>query len=193
MSPSEMRVVFIDTNGTTLALLGAALRQVNHGRDKPIQVVARSRDDLFDNTRIAECVAEVRRADALILLPHGGAESIPGFDLLVAAAQGRIIHLQTSAAAPETFDLARDTSTDFGAAAYARRNAYLAKGGIANLVNLLRTLAGDGSPQTEPPPPTDVPTEGLYHPDYDGADNTADYLAWARARRGADERVPGRR
>lgn len=190
MSPSEMCFVFVDTNGTTLALLGAALRQVNHGRDKPIQVVARSRDDLFDNTRIAECVAEVRRADALILLPHGGADSIPGFDQLVAAAQGRIIHLQTSAAAPETFDLARDTSTDFGAAAYARRNAYLAKGGIANLVNLLRILAWDGSPQTEPPPPADVPTEGLYHPGYDGADNTADYLAWARARLGVDEQAP---
>ncbi len=190
MSKPESRFVFIDTTGNTLALLGPAVRQVNTEHGANIHVVARSRDDLFDGNRVAACVAEVRRAEALILLPHGGADSIPGFTQLVEAARGKVLHVQTSAGAPETFDLARETSPDFGSVAHLRRNAYLAKGGIANLVSLLRFLAWDGTAESEPPLPVDVPTEGLYHPAYGGPDRTADYLAWARDRLSFDESVP---
>lgn len=188
--PDAHTFVFIDAAGSSLALLGPAVRLANEGLGATIRVVARSRDDLFDRRRVGECAERVREADALILLPHGGAESIPGFDQLVDAAKGRLIHLQTSTGAPETFDLARQLSVDFGGPDFMRRSAYLSQGGLENLANLLRFLAWDHAPGTEPEPPRPVACQGIYHPAYRGDDTTSVYLDWARRRLGASGEVP---
>ncbi|MCW2274814.1 cobaltochelatase CobN [Rhodoblastus acidophilus] len=189
MSVAERRFVFVDATGLSLAALGVALRQVNAERATPIRVVSRGHADLADEARIADCVEAIRDADALVLLPHGGAESIPGFELMVEAARGKTIHVQTSCNSPESFALAQEFSRDFGGDAFVRRNDYITKGGVENFANLLRFMACDGGGALLPSP-RDMPTEGIHHPDYSGPDDPDSYLSWARRRIGASPSAP---
>lgn len=175
MSQPERLIVVLDSTGGTLANLGVALRRLN---GSGLRVEARSRDDLFDSRAIDRVAALVEQATALILLPHGGSESIPGFDRLIAAAAGRLIHVQPAPASPESLTLAQAHSTDFDSPAWRRRVAYLVEGGIDNLTALLRFLGGDA----DAPPVRPVPVDGLYHPAYAGPDEPEAYLAWARGR-----------
>lgn len=190
MTARKRAYVFIDSSGSSLALLGAAVRLANEGRAASFEIVARSSADLFDQQRIAECVGRVAAADGLVMMPHGGTESIPDFDRFVSAAQGKLIHFQTTPLVPETFEVAREISADFGSPDFIRRNAYLSEGGVENLTNLLRFLVWDGVTAPEPPPPRRVACQGIHHPAWRGEDDAAEYLAWARRRLETDETAP---
>jgi cobaltochelatase CobN len=184
MPRNDRTVVVVDSTGAALPNLGRAIRAFPPTLG--LRVVARSKDDLFDRRSIAACAAEIARAEALILIPHGGTESIPGFDELVAAGTNALVHIQVSAGSPESLQLAKIHCPDFGTPAFARRQGYLAKGGPNNLRHLLRALGGeDDVPEAE-----DVPIQGIYHPDYSGPSDPDAYLSWARARLGQDENAP---
>lgn len=192
--PGGRRFVVLDATGSTLSLLGGALRKANAGRDVPLSVVGRSRDDLFDARRIEDTARLIAGVDGVIVLPHGGAESIPGFDRLMEAAAGVPVHIQVSAGSPESVGLARALSADFGTDAFGRRTAYLARGGEDNLARLLAYLAWDpASGAQDPGPARPMATEGIFHPHYSGPDDVEVYLDWARHRlgRGTDAPVIG--
>ncbi|EPY01830.1 cobaltochelatase subunit CobN [Magnetospirillum fulvum] len=176
MSQPESLIVVIDSTGSSLGNLGQAVRTVGPGLG--LAVAARSRDDLFDRAAIERAAALVATAHAVIILPHGGTESIPGFETIIAAAAGRLVHVQPAPASPEGMAIAKDHSSDFGSPAYRRRTAYLAQGGPENLANLLRFVRGD----EDAPPPAPVPIDGVYHPAYAGPSDPDSYLAWARGR-----------
>jgi cobaltochelatase CobN len=184
MPPSDVTVAVIDATGAILSNLGRAARSLPP--ELGVRVMARSREDLSGPRPIAACAEEIAKADMLILIPHGGAESIPGFDQLAEAGKDIPIHVQVSAGSPESLELARRFSADFGTPAFARRQAYLAKGGPDNLRHLLRFLAGG----EDVPPAADVPIQGIYHPDYAGPSDPDAYLAWARTRLSRDESAP---
>lgn len=180
-------VAVVDATAMHLPALGAAAR-----RAVGVRVAARCRDDLFDAARIRAFCDEVRAADVLIVLPHGGRESIPGLDAMLEAATGKLVHIQATSMSADELALAKEASTAFGSDDYRRRYAYLRRGGPDNALSLLHFVArGCGVDAPEPAPPQALATEGLYHPDYRGADAVDDYLAWARARAGADAPVIG--
>ena len=188
MSRSEAMVLVIDATGTHLPALAAAVRRLPAG----LRVEARSRDDLARPAALDACVALAAQAAALVLLPMGGSSSIPGRDRLVAAMAGRPVHVQSGPMSSEEAGFARRACADFGSPAFALRQSYLRRGGADNLLALLQMLFRDaGVDLPAPPPPADRPTEGIYHPAWRGADDTAAYLAWARARHGNDAPVIG--
>jgi cobaltochelatase CobN len=192
MAYRPLTFVVIDANGMQLALLGRAVAALPPEEATQIRAIARSRDDLFDSKQVAACVRTVGEADGLILLPHGGPESIPGCADLLAAARGKLVHVQASSMSQDDLALAKDHSSGWGTESYQRRHAYLRRGGIANLQGLLVTMARElGADLPEPPPPMDLPSEGIYHPEWPGDIKDRDgYLAWARKRRGLAADAP---
>lgn len=193
MNQAQHTLVVIDATATHLPLLGRAVAALSPEEAACLRVAAAGKDDLFDSKRIAAMAETIRSSSALILLPHGGAKSIPGVDTLVEAAAGRLIHVQAGGMSSEDVELARQFGSDFGSEAYKRRYAYIREGGLNNLRGMLVTLARElGCDLPEPPAPEKLPREGIYHPDWRGGllDRDA-YLDWARARVGADAPVIG--
>jgi cobaltochelatase CobN len=184
MSMRQRTIVVIDATSMFLPVLGRAVAGFTPEEAAQIKVIARAKDDLFDRKRIAAIADLVRGADALILLPHGGSESIPGAPELAAAAAGRLVHVQAGGMSPDEIEMAKTLGTDFGSEAFSRRASYLKRGGVANLRGVLLTVARElGSDLPAPPPPENPPNEGVYHPEWTG--NLLDrdgYLDWARAR-----------
>lgn len=184
MPASTRTIVVIDATSIHLPVLGRAVESLAPEEAAWIRVIARASSDLFDSKRIAAVADLVRGADALILLPHGGANSIPGAADIAAAAAGRPIHVQAGAMSPEEIDMAKMLGTDFGSDAFSLRASYIHRGGVANLRGLLLTVAREtGADVPAPPPPEILPNEGIHHPHWQGALNDRDgYLDWARAR-----------
>lgn len=184
MPASPRTIVIIDATSGSLPILARAVADLAPAEAAQIKVIARASSDLFDEKRIAAIADLVRGADALILLPHGGPESIPGADRLAAAAAGRLIHVQAGAMSPDEVDMARRLGTDIGSDAHALRSDYLSRGGAANLRGLLVTVARQtGAELPAPPPPETLPIEGIHHPQWTGGLRDRDgYLDWARAR-----------
>ena len=193
MNPAQHTVVVIDATATHLPLLGRAVAAFSPEEAACLRVAAAGKDDLFDSKRIEAMAEAIRSSSALVLLPHGGARSIPGIDALAEAAAGKLIHVQAGGMSSEDVELAREIGSDFGSEAYKRRHAYIREGGLNNLRGMLLTLARElGCDLPEPPAPEKLPREGLYHPDWRGGllDRDA-YLDWARARVGEDAPVIG--
>jgi cobaltochelatase CobN len=184
MATAQHTLVVIDATSIHLPLLGRAAAALLPEEAACVRVVAAGKEDLFDSKRIAAMVETIRNASALILLPHGGAKSIPGVEALVEAAAGRLIHVQASGMSTEDVELAQSHGTDFGSEAYKLRHAYIREGGVNNLHGLLVTLARElGCGLPEPAAPEKLPREGIYHPEWRGGllDRDA-YLDWAAAR-----------
>ncbi len=188
MSSSDATVLVVDATGSHLAQFAAAAARLPEG----VRVAARSRDDLAGPGALDACVALAAEAAALILLPMGGSASIPGRDRLVAALAGRPVHVHAGLSSADEQGFAQAVCADFGSPAYLRRQAYLRRGGADNLAALMQQLLRDGGRDLPaPPPPAERPTEGIHHPAWTGGHDTDAYLAWARARLGADAPVLG--
>lgn len=187
MARGELVVAIADATGMNLPAIAEAAASLPEG----VRVVARCRDALAGPAEIAAFADVVRAADALILLPHGGTESIPGLDALLEAAAGKLVHVQATAMAADELALAKTASTGFGSEAFRLRHAYLRRGGSENARNLILTLCRElGTDPGTPEPPRDLPTEGIYHPDYVGTSDTDAYLAWERERLGLGGDAP---
>lgn len=187
-------LLFIDATSIVLPVLARAVASLPPEAAACLKVIARSRDDLFDDKRIAEMAEMARTADALVLLPHSGIDSIPGAAVLAAAAHGKVVHVQTGGmSSPEELEFARAHGSDFGSDVYRLRHAYIRRGGVENLRNvLIATARQAGAALPEPEAPKAVPTEGIYHPDWTGELTDRDgYLAWARKRAGKNAPVIG--
>lgn len=189
MTKSRPTFVFVDSYAVQMTSLGQAARAL--GEDGP-RVIARSRDDLFDSKQISVCAAEVRKADALVLILMGGIESIPGYEELLEAARGKLVHVHTGSEPPDFAEVIERFGLDFTSESFRGRHAYLRRGGANNLRNLLCRMGRDlGYDLPDPSPPETVPTEGLYHPLYSGDLKDRDgYLAWARTRLGLGMDAP---
>jgi cobaltochelatase CobN len=194
MTGRRLTFLFVDATSTHLPILARAAAALTGEAAACIRVVARCRDDLFDEKRIAAGVDLAGRADVLVLLPMGGAGSIPGAVAMAAAtrAAGGIVHVQAGPMSAEEMDFAREHASDFGSEAYGRRYAYLRRGGVDNLHALLLRLARErGADLPEPPAPRPQPTEGIYHPAWTGDLLDRDgYLAWQRQRLNLPEDAP---
>jgi len=185
MSANTPTIYMVDTTGSHLACLSQAVKAWYARDGVSVRVQGRSRDDLFDEKQIQKFADEIRQnAVALFLMPMGGPESIPGSDVFLDAAKGKIIHCQGSVSVQEEMEWAKTFNTNFGQDDEKLRRTYLRLSGLENHLNLLRMVGKElGLTNKEPEPPKEMPCEGIYHPEWDGAlDDAAAYLDWCRAR-----------
>ena len=139
-----------------------------------VDLVVRSASDLDDRTDVADFVDACRDAAAVVCWLHGGESSMPGYGFalteLETAAVPVVVKATGNAFARE------DTTVDD--ALRDRVDAYLERGGTVNITNAMRVLARDCDDDVadgrtdaadEVQPPVDLPTEGVYHPDYPSA------------------------
>ena len=145
---------------------------------------ARTQTQLFDRKRQEAFVREALGADILIISLHGGRASFPAFDLLRESLLNRpiehlpLIHIQVSGSDEDSFEAAREFSTDFGTANWDTVKRYLQYGGAHNMEQLLVFLHNRIHEADQPcQPPVTLPDDGIYHPDFEGVPSLEDYLA----------------
>ena len=151
-----------------------------------IKVSARTKSQLFDESRIQTFVREALAADLVVVVLHGGRDSCPAFDALVSALgekRGRDektphFHIQPTGGDDEGLFLAQNHSDYFGNPVWDRIHAYLRHGGPINFLNFLiylQDVVHGEKLDIEPPQP--LQHEGIYHPDLEGSPEIEEYLA----------------
>ncbi|APW99650.1 cobaltochelatase subunit CobN [Halobiforma lacisalsi AJ5] len=130
-----------------------------------IELVVRSESDLEDEADIEAFVDDLRDAAAAIFWLHGADDSMPGYEYATGALEEAGVPLIVKATG-DAFALEDTTvSTEHRDRVY----DYLERGGTINVENLCRFLAAEYEGRDlEYDGPTDLPTEGVYHPDYPG-------------------------
>ena len=181
--PSNTPTIFmVDTTGTHLACLSQAVKAWSERDGVTIRVQGRSNDDLFDQKQIDAFADDIlNNAIALFLMPMGGPQSIHGSDIFLAAAKGKIIHCQGSTSVQDEMDWAAAFNSNFGEEEEKIRRSYLQMSGVENHLNLLRMVAKQlGMAERQPEAPKPMPSEGIYHPKWDGPlDDVAAFLKWS--------------
>ncbi|ELZ43431.1 Cobaltochelatase [Halorubrum coriense DSM 10284] len=147
--------------------LGAV--QTAAGQLSGIDLVVRSESDLDEQRDVASFVDELRDAAAVVLWLHGGQDSMPAYEFAVDELRDADVPLVVKA----TGDAFALEDTTVAPTDRATVSEYLDYGGTVNISNGMRFLAreyGDGEVAGEIDDPIELPTEGVYHPDYPGED-----------------------
>ena len=142
-----------------LGAAGRAAEQVD------ADVLARSESDLDGVEDVDAFLDELGDATAVVLWLHGGEGSMPGYEHAVE----RLTEAGVPLVVKSTGDAYAIEATTVDAAVRDRTYEYLEKGGTANLANCVRYLVDSFGPERAYDDPVELPTEGVYHPDYPGA------------------------
>lgn len=187
----KFRVVYYTATGTEILPLSQAVRILKR-EGVPIEVVARSRLDVFEGQEEKHLIELARGAQAVVLVPHGGPDSLPGHEKILEVAQDALIHVQPTGGSEEDLALAHRLC-DLSSETFRRRALYLRQGGPENLAFFLKDLwISKSGVKGEIPPPRELPQQGLYHPLWTGPhDDPIAYLSWARKRLGTKRPVIG--
>jgi len=134
-----------------------------------IDLVVRSKRDFEDRSDVAAFTDALHEATAVICWLHGGEESMPGYSYAVSQFRDAGVPLVIKATG-DAFAREDTTVTDTDRAQLC---AYLDRGGTVNIANAVRFLAQtyDDAFDADVADPVDLPTEGVYHPDYPSADD----------------------
>ncbi|QSW98150.1 cobaltochelatase subunit CobN [Haloterrigena alkaliphila] len=130
-----------------------------------IDLVVRSESDLDGEADIEEFVEELHDAAAAVFWLHGAEDSMPGYEYATGALEDAGVPLIVKATG-DAFAF-EDTTVAEGHRDLAYE--FLEKGGTINVANLCRFLAAEYEGRDiEYDDPTELPTEGVYHPDHPG-------------------------
>ncbi len=130
-----------------------------------IELVVRSESDLEGEADIDEFVEELTDAAAAVFWLHGAEDSMPGYEYATNALEDEGVPLIVKATGDAFAFEDTTVSDDHRERVY----DYLEKGGTINVANLCRFLAAEYEGRSlEYDDPTELPTEGVYHPDYPG-------------------------
>jgi cobaltochelatase CobN len=134
-------------------------------RLEDVELVVRSESDLGGEAEIEAFVEELRDASAAMLWLHGAEDSMPGYEYATGALEEANVPLIVKA----TGDAFAFEDTTVTAEHRDRVYDYLDRGGTINVENCCRFLAAEyGGQSIEYAEPTELPTEGVYHPDHPG-------------------------
>ncbi|OIB56961.1 cobaltochelatase subunit CobN [Natrialba sp. SSL1] len=134
-------------------------------RLEDVELVVRSESDLDDEAAIDEFVDELHDAGAAIFWLHGAEDSMPGYDYATGALEEANVPLIVKATGDAFAFEDTTVADDHRDLAY----EYLEKGGTINVANLCRFLVAEYEDRVlEYDEPQELPTEGVYHPDYPG-------------------------
>jgi hydrogenobyrinic acid a,c-diamide cobaltochelatase (EC 6.6.1.2)/cobaltochelatase CobN subunit (EC 6.6.1.2) len=135
-----------------------------------IDLVVRSEGDLDDQTDVEAFVDDCEDVAAVVLWLHGGEDSMPGYEYAV----DRLRELGVPLIVKGTGDAFAFEDTSVADADRDLVYAYLDRGGTINVEHCCRFLASEyGGVDTEYDAPTELPTEGVYHPDHPGIEYDA--------------------
>ena len=156
-------------------------------KEESIRLSVRSKSDLREEADVSAFLAELESVDAAVFWLHGGPESMPGYDraverltregvplVVVSTDGGTGSHSSDSDGSGGSVDSAGSggPAVDDATVADADRErvaAYLERGGVVNVENCCRYLASEyGDYDGGYDDPVELPTEGVYHPDYPG-------------------------
>ncbi|WP_255191051.1 cobaltochelatase subunit CobN [Natronobeatus ordinarius] len=128
-----------------------------------IDLVVRSESDLEDEAELEAYLDALESVDAAVFWLHGAEDSMPGYDLATDRLEEAGVPLVVKATG-DAYALEDTTvSEDDREQVY----EYLERGGVVNLEHCCRYLAGEyGEYDGEVDDPVELPTEGVYHPDY---------------------------
>ena len=156
-----LRVVIYTATTNEVGAIQKAASQLDE-----IQLVIQTPDNLETTTDIKEFCTTASTATAVVCWLHGSTDDMPGYEKLRHSLYDRDIPfiVQSSGKSRSV----RDTTAD--ETVRETVSQYLEHGGVVNFTNLVRYLATEytewsGSYQ----PPIELPTEGVYHPDYPAA------------------------
>ncbi|MFA9501446.1 cobaltochelatase subunit CobN [Natrinema sp. H-ect1] len=134
-------------------------------RLEDIDLVVRSESDLDEEADVESFVDELDDAAAAIFWLHGAEDSMPGYDYATDALAEAGVPLIVKATGDAFAFEDTTVSDDHRDRVY----DYLEKGGTINVANLCRFLAAEYEGRDiEFDEPTELPTEGVYHPDHPG-------------------------
>ena len=135
-----------------------------------IDLVVRSEGDLDDQTDVEAFVDDCEDAAAVVLWLHGGEDSMPGYEYAV----DRLRELGVPLIVKGTGDAFAFEDTSVVDTDRDHIYEYLERGGTINVEHCCRFLASEyGGVDTEYDEPTELPTEGVYHPDHPGIEYDA--------------------
>ena len=174
---------YFSATATEIPSLSEGVRQYTAaGGD--VRVHARTQTQLFDEKRQAAFVEQAVKADAIIVVLHGGKPSFPAFDRLVEtladlpAERRPFLHIQPTGGDEDSVEAARAHSPAFGTPVWDTVQRYLTHGGHLNYHQLLVFLHNHLFSAHEPcVPAVALPFEGIYHPDLSGIPELDAYLA----------------
>ncbi|MHC3437732.1 cobaltochelatase subunit CobN [Natrialbaceae archaeon A-gly3] len=128
-----------------------------------IDLVVRSESDLEDEAELEEFLESLESVDAAVFWLHGAEDSMPGYDL----ATDRLEEAGVPLVVKATGDAYALEDTTVSEADREQVYEYLERGGTVNFENCSRYLASEyGEYDGEYDSPVELPTEGVYHPDY---------------------------
>ena len=135
------------------------------GRLDGIDLVVRSESDLDEQADVAGFVDACDDAAAVVLWLHGGEDSMPGYEYAV----DRFREMGVPLIVKATGDAFAFEDTSVSESDRDRIYEYLERGGTVNIENCCRFLASEyGGLDADADDPTELPTEGVYHPDHPG-------------------------
>ncbi len=179
----EFSIYYFTSSGMELTSLGRAVRALAE-RGLKIKVRAKTSSELSNKSVIKEEIERAKGFDAIILNLHGGKSSCPIFQGLIDAigslqgATQPYLHIDPTPGDEDSLDAAKAHSPRYGTKEWLVIHKYLLYGGSKNLENLLLYLKALKTGEEEPiPPPEAVPTEGIYHPDFDHSPTLQEYIA----------------
>ncbi len=178
-------LVYFSATGTEVAGLSQAVRRYRKEGGQ-ITVTARTRTQLFDEARIQSFVQDALAADLVIITLHGGEASCPALQPLLTALAARRgagektphVHIQPVGGDEEGVLAAQKHADGLSQGIWDTLHRYLTFGGPQNYLHLLIYAHNFLFNRAEPSlPPTPVPQEGIYHPDFPAIPSLAEYLA----------------
>ncbi|MEW6658007.1 MAG: cobaltochelatase subunit CobN [Thermodesulfobacteriota bacterium] len=179
------RLAYFSATATEIPILSQAVVRFRESGGN-LEITARTRSQLFDESRQNAFVKEALAADVVIVALHGGQASCPAFEQLVASLEERRssgekaphFHVQPIGSDEEALFAAEKYGDGFGQDTWDTLNRYITYGGPQNFLQMLiyinNLLFGEAEPLVLP---EKVLQEGVYHPDYPAVPDLEEYLA----------------
>ncbi|SDR36109.1 cobaltochelatase subunit CobN [Natronobacterium texcoconense] len=128
-----------------------------------IDLEVRSESDLEDEAELEAYIEALESVDAAVFWLHGAEDSMPGYDL----ATERLEDAGVPLVVKSTGDAYAFEDTTVAESDREQVYEYLERGGTVNVANCCRYLAAAyGDYDGDYDDPVELPTEGVYHPDY---------------------------
>ncbi|MBN2041884.1 MAG: cobaltochelatase subunit CobN [Spirochaetes bacterium] len=179
-----IRITYFSATGSEISNLGIAYSE--SGKDSGIDMYARTRNQLFDESRINEFVEKALNSDFVYIGLHGGSESCPAFELFsqkidefkTKAKKLPYLHIQPTGGDPESLIVCEEYSTEYQSENWKTLFKYSNLGGAANLRNMLIYMKNVISEEkTDCQGPVEIVQQGIYHPDLDHVPEIEEYYS----------------
>jgi len=180
----RFELVYYSTTSNELPNLIRAAEELK-GQGVEVSLRAYTKYQLQDAAGRADFVHQALQAEAVVVTLMGGKDSCPAWEELIASLElarrggkAPYLHVQPTGGNDEAWRVAHQYSDGAEEGAWRGLNKYHRHGGLANIGQFLRLLCNAASGADLPlAPPEAPPTEGIYHPDWEGLPSLPDYLA----------------